>query len=64
MYWQLIVRYLIRRRSRNDDNSAQLIDNFAKLIDNLWQLIDNDIEMIDNLCQLIDKFLMGLVAIW
>ncbi len=50
------------RRSRNDNNSVQLIDNSAEMIDNLRQMIDNDFELIDNLWQMIDKFPMMLIG--
>ena len=40
--------FLVRQRSRNDDNSARLIDNLSQLNDNFVDLIDNAFEMIDN----------------
>lgn len=43
-------------KSRNDDNSAELIDNSLQMIDNYFEMIDNWRQMIDNSLQLINKF--------
>ena len=49
-------RNSVSLKSRNDNNSAELIDNSWQMIDNYFEIIDNCRQMIDNSLQLIDKF--------